>query len=321
MSDEITHNPHDKFFKEAFARRDMAVEFFQNYLPEKISTRLNGKTLHLEPGSFTDEALRGSESDLLYTVQIDNHPALLYCLFEHQSSPDAWMQLRLLRYILGIWDQFRKQNPNATRLPPILPIVLYQGGEAWTTDTSLSTLIEIPEGLAAYQPDFRHLLIDLNDIASDALQGSPGLKTVLLALKSSRAHATREQQLLIQFLAAIIRVDPAMIRTVMLYLYSVDNSTSINEYIQQAAALKQPELQEEIMTIAETLRKEGRQQGRQEELREDIKDVLDERFGECSYAIIEGLSMIEDIPQLRSLLRLAVRIESLAAFQQHMNQP
>jgi predicted transposase/invertase (TIGR01784 family) len=256
---------------------------------------------------------------LLYTVQIDNHPALLYCLFEHQSKPDPWMPLRLLRYILGIWDQFRKQNPKATKLPPILPVVLYQGGEAWTTDTSLSTLIEIPEGLATFQPDFQHLLIDLNDIAAEEIQGTPGLKTILLALKSSRAHATREQQLLIQFLAAVIRADPAMIRTVMLYLYSVDNSTSINEYIQQAAALKQPELQEEIMTIAETLRKEGRQQGmqqgRQEELREDIKEFLDERFGECSYAIIEALSMIDDIPQLRSLLRLAVRIESLAAFE------
>jgi len=67
-------------------------------------------------------------------------------------------------------------------------------------------------------------------------------------------------------------------------------------------------------------REEGRQQGRQEELREDIKDVLDERFGECSYAIIEGLSMLDDIPQLRSLHRLAVRIESLAAFQQHLTK-
>lgn len=139
MSEETIHNPHDKLFKESFSRRDMAVDFFQNYLPAEIHCRLDWETLRLEPGSFTDEALRGSESDLLYTVQIDNHPALLYCLFEHQSSPDAWMQLRLLRYILGIWDQFRKQNSKATKLPPILPIVLYQGGDAWTCDASLSS--------------------------------------------------------------------------------------------------------------------------------------------------------------------------------------
>jgi predicted transposase YdaD len=34
-------------------------------------------------------------------VQIDQGPALLYCLFEHQSTPDPWMPLRLLRYILN----------------------------------------------------------------------------------------------------------------------------------------------------------------------------------------------------------------------------
>jgi len=257
MSAETVSNPHDKLFKEAFSRRDMAVGFFQNYLPAEIASRLDWETLHLESGKFTDEVLRGSESDLLYTVQIDQHPALLYCLFEHQSSPDAWMLLRLLRYILRIRDQFLKQHPDASKLPPILPIVLYQGGDAWTADTSLCSLIDIPDGLATYQPDFRHLLVDLNDIT---------------------------------------------------------------EYIKQAEAINQPRLQEEIMTIAEKLRKEGRQEGRQEELREDIKYVLDERFGECSYAIIEGLSMLDDVTQLRALLRQAVRIESLAAFQQHLTK-
>jgi len=318
MSAETVSNPHDKLFKEAFSRRDMAVGFFQNYLPAEIASRLDWETLHLESGKFTDEVLRGSESDLLYTVQIDQHPALLYCLFEHQSSPDAWMLLRLLRYILRIRDQFLKQHPDASKLPPILPIVLYQGGDAWTADTSLSSLIDIPDGLATYQPDFRHLLVDLNDIEADDLQGTASLRTILLALKSSRLRKQQEFHLLVRLLAAIIHVDPALIRSVMLYLYSVDNDTDITEYIKQAEAINQPRLQEEIMTIAEKLRKEGRQEGRQEELREDIKYVLDERFGECSYAIIEGLSMLDDVTQLRALLRQAVRIESLAAFQQHL---
>jgi hypothetical protein len=79
---------------------------------------------------------------------------------------------------------------------------------------------------------------------------------------------------------------------------------------------------EHKMTYVTTMERrgieKGRQEGRQEELREDIKDVLDERFGECSYAIIEVLSMLDDVTQLRSLHRLAVRIESLAAFMQHL---
>ena len=103
MSEESIPNPHDQLFKEAFSHTENAVGFFQNYLPSDLSDRLDWDTLKLQPGNYTDEALRGSESDLLYTVQIDQSPALLYCLFEHQSTPDAWMPLRLLRYILGIW--------------------------------------------------------------------------------------------------------------------------------------------------------------------------------------------------------------------------
>ncbi|MFU8781482.1 MAG: Rpn family recombination-promoting nuclease/putative transposase, partial [Kiritimatiellia bacterium] len=131
MSEEPINNPHDQLFKETFSHVENAAAFFQNYLPAELRDRLDFRTLKLAPGSYTDEALRGSESDLLYTVKVDDTQALLYCLFEHQSTPDAWMPLRLLRYILGIWDQYRKQNPTAKKLPPVLPLVLFQGGATW----------------------------------------------------------------------------------------------------------------------------------------------------------------------------------------------
>lgn len=315
MSEETTHNPHDKLFKEAFSRHDMAVGFFEHYLPAELVERLDLDTLRQESASFTDEALRGSESDLLFTVQIDQRPALLYCLFEHQSSPDSWMPLRLLRYILGIWEQYRKQNPKATKLPPILPLVLYQGGDAWTTDTLLSSLIEIPEGLSAFQPEFCHLLVDLNEISSDDLQGTPSLQAILVALKTSRNRKAHEFEVLVRLLAAILHIDPSLIRSVMLYLYSVDNETDITEYIKQAEALNQPELQEAFMTIADKLRKEGRQEGRQEALQEDIVEILELRFQSVSYSIKNQLEDISDTTTLRRLHRLAVQAQSLDEFQ------
>ena len=315
MSEEAVNNPHDKLFKQAFSRQEMAVDFFRNYLPADIHARIDWETLHLQPGTFTDEALRGSESDLLYTVKIDNHPTLLYCLFEHQSSPDPWMPLRLLRYIIGIWDQFRKQSKKATKLPPILPIILYQGGDTWTCDASLSSLIDIPAGLDIYQPDFQHLLVDLNQIASENIQGQPSLRTILLALKTSRDQNKQKLELLIRALAAIIHADPALIRSVMLYLYSVDNSTNITEYMNQAEALNHPQLREEIMTIAETLKNEGMQQGMQQTLHEGILEILDLRFQSVSYSIKKQIEEITDTAVLRKLHRLAVQTPTIEAFQ------
>lgn len=320
MSEETIQNPHDQLFKETFSHTENAVGFFQNYLPPELRDRLAWDTLKLQPGNYTDEAMRGSESDLLYTVQIDQQPALLYCLFEHQSTPDSWMPLRLLRYIIGIWDQCRKQNPSAKTLPPVLPLVLFQGGATWTTDLSLSKLIDIPDGLAAYQPEFRHLLVDLNHINSDALKGSVIIQAVLLALKASRHGLGDALPRLFQLLGELADENSTLpiLRTVLKYICIVDNDTDLTEYIKQVEAVRKPKLKEEAMTIAEQLITKGQQQGRQEELREDIKDVLDERFGECSYAIIENLSMLTDVTQLRVLLRRAVSIKSLAAFQHHL---
>ncbi len=243
------------FFKETFSHVENAVRFFQNYLPADISDRLDWETLALQPGKYTDEALRGSESDLLYTVQIDQSPALLYCLFEHQSTPDAWMPLRLLRYILDIWEQYRKQHPNAKKLPPVLPLVLFQGGATWTADLSLSGLIDIPDGLAPYQPEFRHLLVDLNHINADELRGSLIVRASLLALKASRKGLHHELPRLFQLLAELTHQDSSlsMIRTLLRYICTVDNDIALTEYIKQVEATQQPILQEEAMTIAEQL--------------------------------------------------------------------
>lgn len=303
MSDEIINNPHDELFKEAFSHIESAVGFFQSYLPTELRSRLDWESLKLQPGAYTDEALRGSESDLLYTVQIDRHPALLYCLFEHQSTPDAWIPLRLLRYILGIWEQYRKQNPGCKKLPPVLPLVLFQGGEKWSADLSLSARIDIPDGLAPYQPEFQHLLVDLNHINADDLQGTLIVKASLLALKASHQGIHHELPRLFRLLAEITQQDnsPGMIRALLRYICVVDNDTDLTEYMKQVEAMNVPELEEELMTIAEQLRKEGREQGMQQGVQQGMQQgmqqgvqqeaaktllkILNKRFGSVSKAI------------------------------------
>jgi hypothetical protein len=36
MNEKNLTNPHDKFFKESFSRKDVAVSFIQEYLPENL---------------------------------------------------------------------------------------------------------------------------------------------------------------------------------------------------------------------------------------------------------------------------------------------
>ncbi len=90
MANDI-HQPHAKLFRTVFSDATEAASFLRASLPETRSRELDWPTLSLLDGSFIDEALRESESDLLYQIEhvSSQQPVRMYILFEHQSSPDA----------------------------------------------------------------------------------------------------------------------------------------------------------------------------------------------------------------------------------------
>ena len=99
MSEYPINNPHDKAFRELFGHKEAAQELLQKALPKDIAAALDWNVLELQPGSYVDETLRESESDLLYKTKIQDQDCMVYCLIEHQSTEDKWMAFRLLRYM------------------------------------------------------------------------------------------------------------------------------------------------------------------------------------------------------------------------------
>ena len=97
---EFVHHPHDMLFKTVFSDPSETASFLQEHLPAALSAQLDWSTLHLEEGSYVDEELRHSESDLLFSIvhRELQKELLLYLLFDHQSTPDKWMAFRLLKY-------------------------------------------------------------------------------------------------------------------------------------------------------------------------------------------------------------------------------
>ena len=95
------HQPHDRIFRAVFSDIDEAVGLLQTALPDTIRNHFHWNTLTLLDGSFIDDEMRGSQSDLLYQVEHvgTGQPVSMYLLFEHQSSPDPWMRFRLLSIV------------------------------------------------------------------------------------------------------------------------------------------------------------------------------------------------------------------------------
>ncbi len=153
-----TQRPHDKLFRAVFADPHEAESFLRVHLPPALVQRLDWTSLALVETSFVDAALEESESDLLYTVQVQEtaQAAHLYLLFEHQSSPDKWMRFRLLKYMCRIWDESFKEHPEQAVLRPIVPLVFYQGESRWRYSIEFADLFPVTERGQDFVPRFTH---------------------------------------------------------------------------------------------------------------------------------------------------------------------
>ena len=267
-------NPHDSLFKSAFSDPKVAASLFKSQLPKPLVERIDWGSLAVMPGSFVDEALSSRHTDLLYRCNLGGKTALLYLLLEHQSSEDPWMPLRMLRYVLGIWDGWRAEHPEAKQLPPVIPIVLHHGPKPWSPSPEVFELIDLDEDLrsqlAPYLPRMRFLLDDLG-----------GLKDEALAERSLEAFAEITLRALVRLrdspdpVADLKRWLPLFhtmlnttsglrrLRAILEYLHYVTDAPSdaVRRVVREIAPAKEDEI---MTTLAERLRKEGWHQGLQQ---------------------------------------------------------
>ncbi len=127
------------------------------------------------PRSFVDEAFSWRHTDLLFTALFADRPALVYVLFEHQSTVDPRMPFRLLRYMIRIWEaHLAPRTLDAAKLPVIMPLVLHHGEGGWRAAVAFEDLLDIDAELlaeiGAYVPRFRFVLDDLAATTDEAIR-------------------------------------------------------------------------------------------------------------------------------------------------------
>jgi predicted transposase YdaD len=180
---------HDLFARYTFGHPERAAAELRAVLPAQLVSKVDWSSLRREAVSVVDPELRETESDLLFTARLHSgHPLLLYVLLEHQSSVDPWMALRMLRYVVRQVERWRQEHPGSTRLPVIIPLVMYHGPDgAWTAPRRVEDLFELPEAEAererwrAWVPRFEYLLDDLTAEREEALSTRPGPPLARLA--------------------------------------------------------------------------------------------------------------------------------------------
>ena len=259
------YQPHDRLFRAIFSDAGEAASLLQAALPDTIRGSFDWTTLTLVKGTFIDNDLRESQSDLLYQVRHTEtgQPVSMYILFEHQSSPDPWLRLRLFRYCCRIWEADRRDDPERSELRPIVPVVFYQGARGWTHSTEFSDLF--PEGVRSlpWVPRFAHELLDQTTLEPDAVAGDvKGRIAQLLMMVAFGRRVEAALDWVAHWTLALRQAEGGVdeFHRFIVYLTTVQDHDVV-EMFKEALERHGLDLGGEIMTYAEELLAEGEARG------------------------------------------------------------
>ena len=325
---------HDESYKLLFSHPEMVADLLRGFVPHRWVKELDFSTLEKLNASYVTDELRHRHDDLVWRVRFRKRWLYIYLLLEFQSSVDTFMAVRILSYTgLLYQDIIRTQqlSPN-NKLPPVLPIVLYNGEPRWQAAVELAELLEpAPLELQPYQPQQRYLLLDEGAYTEADLAALQNLVAAVFRLENSRTpqDVLDIVSALIEWLkqpeqSSLRRAFTIWIKRVILTDVEVEAAAEqITELDEVRTMLAQRVEQWKQQWHAEGLeegQQKGRQEGRQEgleqgseqALRWSLKNILTQRFGELPDDIIHQIDTAKRA-QLEQWLTHVLTTPSLTA--------
>jgi hypothetical protein len=158
--------PHDALFRKIFGDPAQAAAVVRSMLPPRVAAHIDWDT-PFEPthASMVGEGAEQRHADLLFKIKlVDGRGAFVGVIFEHQSTVQRWMPLRLSRMVQTFLDNWHRRTPGAKYLPAVLPVVLHHGPRPWRAPTSLLELTDLSE---QQRTDFAEHLLSLDFVLDD----------------------------------------------------------------------------------------------------------------------------------------------------------
>ena len=162
----------DTSYKQLFAHPEMVRDLLLGFVPGTWVRQLDLASFERVSGSYVGDGGQQRHSDMVWKVRLSDEWIYIYLLLEFQSRSDPWMALRMQVYIGLLYQDLvkRRELPQPGKLPPVCPVVLYNGKQPWSASMSLADLVApMPLDLQALQAAQRYVLVDQWRLSSDAL--------------------------------------------------------------------------------------------------------------------------------------------------------
>ena len=176
---------YDSAYKYLFSSKYVVHQLLTRFVDDEVMTDIAVDDIEPFDKSFVTDEFLNRESDVIYRVRTRGERDIyIYVLIEFQSTVDKSIPIRMLHYILSLYDQFYRES-TAGKLPAVFPILLYNGADRWTVPQNVRELIE-PAIAERYIPSFEYYPVIERDIPDETLERVRGLLSAVMYLEKRR---------------------------------------------------------------------------------------------------------------------------------------
>jgi len=190
---------HESGYKHLFANKIIFQQFIETFIHENWVRDIDFSNSLKIDKSFISEHHKTIESDIIYEVKFRGQKSYVVILIEFQSTVARFMALKVLNYITTFYMDYVNSDSKLKILPPIFPIILYNGDKKRTAQANIVDLIEFNDLLGKFSLNFEYCKIAISEYSQEKLTKIQDVVSTLLLAENCYDMKQLEQKLLFIF--------------------------------------------------------------------------------------------------------------------------
>lgn len=290
----MVNHQHDKIFRTVLDRKSDAIALIN----KALNTQLEVQDIEKYNSSFINKVFQNREADIVYKIKDRS----IFILIEHQTKVDYLMPYRILEYEVAIMQSaidLDKIKNKESKIPLVIPIVLYTGNKKWNAKKYLEENQEKIEGIENGLGNYN--LIDINELTEkELLEDNSFISKMMLIEKSKNTEN------IVEILEKIVKITKEEDKDTLRRIISIILEEKIGITKAKELIEKMEGDEGNMLAVVDMIRREnqmyieiGKKEG---ELKEKIKivtNMLKEKFNIETIQKITGINKeeIEKISQ------------------------
>jgi len=181
---------YDALYHRLFSHPGVVAQLLRGFVDGPWLADLDLDRIGRLSAKFHAETGERRHGDMIWRIpRRDGGSSYLVLLLEFQSTAERYMAVRLMTYAGLLWQQLidEKQLGPRGKLPPLLPVIVFNGTPRWKSPVAVRDLVELPRRSALWrlQPGLRYHVIDVGAFSEAQLKARDSLPALWFRLENA----------------------------------------------------------------------------------------------------------------------------------------